>query len=355
MLAKKRIKEEEGLHDDETLLEYQNRCLINKVREQNEEIKGLKTQIETVKTQSTCLSKIFMEVNCRLLSMVDSLEILMCEMQVEKEKTDVNLTSPVFIGLSLLENLKGGFSNKESLAEQHASILENIKNNIESIVAKVVSGCSSQENKNSSMNFSLKDKLNELSKEVNSKTVELSLIKNEKIDYSAIIKEKDKEITELKNKVNSLNRKSTCNPLVPYIKYSKEIFESIETEHSCVCHVCGVDFESKQNDEEKIQNLGNHGGYNLYHQQGNQGQLNQNSFHSISLSHPHVHGHPHQTVNYYNEQNPGLGHSGHSSHSGHNQVIIRGNSSIESEHINVSQEFFNKFFLFRRQFIMLEI
>ena len=43
MLGKKRNQEEEGLHNNETVLEYQNRCLINKVNTQKEEITCIKS------------------------------------------------------------------------------------------------------------------------------------------------------------------------------------------------------------------------------------------------------------------------------------------------------------------------
>ena len=53
-----------------------------------------------------------MEVNCKLLSMIDSLGILMCEIEVEPDKSteDENI---VEVGLALLSTLKCDFSKGE--------------------------------------------------------------------------------------------------------------------------------------------------------------------------------------------------------------------------------------------------
>eukprot|EP00340_Litonotus_pictus_P010894 CAMPEP_0170536908 /NCGR_PEP_ID=MMETSP0209-20121228/102408_1 /TAXON_ID=665100 ORGANISM="Litonotus pictus, Strain P1" /NCGR_SAMPLE_ID=MMETSP0209 /ASSEMBLY_ACC=CAM_ASM_000301 /LENGTH=912 /DNA_ID=CAMNT_0010838327 /DNA_START=63 /DNA_END=2802 /DNA_ORIENTATION=+ len=244
MLGKKRTKEEEGLHSDETVLEFQNRSLISRVKEQREEISSIKSQLDLLKNQSSLLSKAFMEVNCRLLSMVDSLSILMCEMELEPEKSSEE-NCIVGIGLDLLGNLKGDFSKGEQLTDQHASMMENIKNNIETIVAKLIGGIG--EVNREKVTGELGSKFLKLQKELNEKNQELSLLKSEKIDYSSLILKKDSEIADLNSKLSVLNRKEICNPLIPYIKYSKELFKSIKPEHTCTCHVCGEDFQALQN------------------------------------------------------------------------------------------------------------
>lgn len=235
----KRNKVEEGLHSDISLHEYQNRCLISKVREQREEINNTKAQLDSVRSQNNFLSKAFMEINCRLLSMVDSLSILMNEMEIEVEKpTDEK--SIVGIGLNLLSSLKGDFHHNDELSQQHASMIENIKNNLETIVSKLLSGFSSY-NRDSvvkDLNF----KFESLQKELKQSNLELATIKATNIDYKCTLEEKEKELQDLNAKVSVLNRKATCNPLIPYIKWSKDIFKSVNPEHSCICHVCGEDF-----------------------------------------------------------------------------------------------------------------
>lgn len=338
MLGKKRNKEEEGLHDDETLLEYQNRCLINKVKEQNDEIKSLKSQVELLRNQGNCLSKIFMEVNCKLLSMVDSLDILMCEMEIDPERTGMKKTS-VVVGLEILKNLKGGFSNKENLTEQHASILENIKNNIDSIVTKVVGGCANTSTIDSTeKENNLTIKFQNLSIELNKKTLELSNLEQDKFDYYSTLKEKENEILELQSKISCINRKNICNPLIPYIKYSKEIFETIKPEHNCVCHVCGEDFlKLTEENDNRITNYQN----SLLQQQINQNPINQfqqwSGGHSISYSGGNL-----NTLN-----------SGYNSFSSelnklnHQQVILsRGNSTLDNEALKVSSIVFYLFSYF---------
>jgi len=275
MLGQKRNKEEEGLHSDETLLEYQNKCLINKVREQKEEISSSKSQLDLLKSQSNFLSKAFMEVNCRLLSMVDALTILMCEMGIEPVEKTSNCNSNegekekernfLEIGLEILSTLRGDFTLKEQLTHQHASMIDNIKNNIETIVDNLISGLRGKPNKDISNHSSvsgLKKKFESLKKELDLKNQELSILSYEKIDYTSSLKEKDKEINELNSKLSNLNRKSICNPLIPYLRYSKDLFYSVKPEHSCICHVCGEEFQNLTN-HMPIQNYNSYNSDNI--------------------------------------------------------------------------------------------
>lgn len=241
MGQQKRNKAEDGLHNDLTMHEYQNRCLISKVKEQKDEISSNKNQLEVLKTQNSFLSKAFMEVNCRLLSMVDSLAIL--ETEVEGEETKGEDHNIVLVGLDLLKSLKGNFSYSSSqLSEQHASMLENIRNNIELIVAKLLGGF--KQVSVPTVEKELKEKLSSIEKKFEKLTYELSILEAENLETKAKLQEKEKEVDELCSKVSLLSRKATCNPLIPYIKWSKDLFTTVKPEHSCVCHVCGEDFNS---------------------------------------------------------------------------------------------------------------
>ena len=240
MLGKKRSKEDEGLHNDDSLLEYQNRCLINQNIELKQELGYLKIQIESFKNQSNFLSKSFMEVNCRLLSMVDYISILMSENGVEAEKSSENFVS---IGLKLLSSIKGKIGDTGDLTEQHSSIIENIKNNLETIISKLLTGFSFDENKEISES---KNQIYFYKKECEVLQKDFSVLKADLIQYESEIKGKNDEITDLKNKLSIANRKAVCNPLIPYIKYSKELFQSIKPEHSCICHVCGEEMINKK-------------------------------------------------------------------------------------------------------------
>lgn len=237
----KRNKAEEVLHNDLTLQEFQNRCLISKVKDQKEEINSMKNQLEALKSQNSFLSKAFMEVNCRLLSMVDSLAIL--ETEIEGEETKTEGQDIVLVGLDLLKSLKGNFSyTSNQLSEQHASMLENIRNNIELIVAKLLGGF--KQVSVQTIERELREKISEIEKKLEKQTFEISILEADKLEISSKLLEKEKEASEILIKLSKLSRKAICNPLVPYIKWSKEIFNSSKPEHSCVCHVCGEDFNS---------------------------------------------------------------------------------------------------------------
>lgn len=240
----KRNKVEEGLHSDISMHEYQNRCLISKVREQREEIASSKAQLDSFKSQNNFLSKAFMEVNCRLLSMIESLNILMTEMEIEADKptNDVNI---VGLGLDLLSSLKGEFLHSEELSQQHASMIENIKNNLESIVAKLLGGFSGINR--DPMFQELNIKFEALQKELKKSNLELATTKASVIELKSALDLKVKELFELNAKVSILNRKASCNPLIPYIKWSKDIFKTVNPEHSCICHVCGEQLSSINN------------------------------------------------------------------------------------------------------------
>jgi chromosome segregation ATPase len=237
----KRNKLEDGLHNDLTMHEYQNRCLISKVKEQKEEITSIKSQLEVLKTQNSFLSKAFMEVNCRLLSMVDSLSIL--ETEIEGEETKSEDQNIVLVGLDLLKSLKGNFSySSNQLSEQHASMLENIRNNIELIVAKLLGGF--KQVSFPTIEKELKDKLSHIEKKFQKQTHEISIIEAESLEVKSRLQEKEKELEEISSKVSVLSRKVICNPMIPYIKWSKELFSTAKPEHACICHVCGEDFNT---------------------------------------------------------------------------------------------------------------
>jgi hypothetical protein len=237
----KRNKVEDGLHSDLTTHEYQNRCLISKVKEQKEEISSIKSQLEQLKTQNSFLSKAFMEVNCRLLSMVDSLSIL--EIEIEGEETKIEDQNIALVGLDLLKSLKGNFSySSNQLSEQHASMLENIRNNIELIVAKLLGGF--KQVSFPTIEKEMKEKLSAIEKKFQKQMHEMTIMEAESSEIKAKLTEKDQELEKLCSKVNLLSRKAICNPLIPYIKWSKELFSTTKPEHLCVCHVCGEDFNT---------------------------------------------------------------------------------------------------------------
>lgn len=312
MLAKKRTKEDEGLHSDETVYEYQNRCLTNKVREQKDEILQLKNNVETLKSQNNFLSKAFMEINCKLLIMEDSIGMLIVEsdMAVEKNQTDQNFIS---LGLNLLNALKGDLSSKEKLAEEHASMLENIKDKIESIAGKLSNGFSSFP-KSENISAQIEQKFIILQNELNSKHNELSILKSDKTDFSVIIKQKEAEIANLKIENSNLNRRIIVNPLVPLIKYTKDHFANFikQKEHTCCCHVCGTDFvENSTNSNMIIDNnlnnmsnsMGNNLSNNLTNNMGNNNVNNSNGNINISSLNNMNNGNTGNNANLINELN----------------------------------------------------
>lgn len=238
MLAKKRAREEEGLHADETVLQYQNRCLISRVRDLKEDLVASKLKIDALTNQSMYLSKVFMEVNCRLLNMSESLGIIMCHLSIESAPVDAP-DKIGDLGIRLLKTVMGDFGDKEQLAEEHSSMLENMRVNIENIAGKLMSGLSLVNNPK--VNFDLEQKLTSMYCDLASKTNELNKMKAEHVQWSNIVKMKDDEIEKLKVLNASLNRSIVASPLIPYIKYSQEFFKAERTEHTCSCGVCGRD------------------------------------------------------------------------------------------------------------------
>lgn len=251
MLAKKRVREEEGLHTDETVLQYQNRCLISRVRDLKEDLVASKLKIDALTNQSIYLSKVFMEVNCRLLNMSESLGIIMCHLSIESTPAE----SPDKIGdlgIKLLKNVMGDFGDKEQLAQEHSSMLENMRLNIENIAGKLISGLALVNIPK--VNYDLEQKLHCMQSELSLKISEFGKIKAENTQWSNIVKMKDDEIEKLKIVNSSLNRSIVTSPLIPYIKYSQEFFKAERTEHTCSCGVCGKDIPEEATHTDVLNN-----------------------------------------------------------------------------------------------------
>lgn len=228
----------EATTSNSDILEYQNRCLFTLVNEQKSEILSSKNQLENLKNQNSILSKTFMDVNCKLGVIADSLNILMGEMCIDKDTNDERIINS--IGMQILMKLKENNFEISDLSDQHSSVIENIKNNIEAIIMKLYNGISNVDA--NMVNSDIKEKYVKLESELKLKNAELENIKFVKYQYDTDISNKNKEIEELKNKVFQFNRRNSCNPLVPYINFSKEHFKQNNFEHLCTCHVCGQDF-----------------------------------------------------------------------------------------------------------------
>jgi hypothetical protein len=240
MLQKKRVRDEEGLLGDESVLQYQNRCLFSHLKKLKEDYANNSSKLECLKSHNTHLSKVFMEINCRLLNLSELASMIMSGFnpEINQIRADKNFVS---WGLSLLDDLKKGFDNRDKLSEENASMLDNMRDNIENIITKLISGIN--ELNSSSIDQSLGSKLfsiQNLLKDLKAKT----LIKLDQTNFEEILKEKDEEIDKLKLENLSLNRKVACFPLVPYIKYSQEI-EQDKIEHKCWCYICAKDLEDK--------------------------------------------------------------------------------------------------------------
>lgn len=239
MLGKKRSREEEGLIVDESVTQYQNRCLFSHLKSLKEELSSSTSKLEAAKSQNSYLSKIFMEINCRLLNISEIVSLLKDEIPGEANEAKSNKNF-VNWAISLLSDLKEGFPNRDKIFEENASMMDNIKDNIENIVTKMSSGES--EKKESEVDSALKVKLGNL-KEILSEIKTKISHKMDIDNYEEVMKEKDDIIENLKKENMALNRRVICFPAVPYIKYSKEFDSEIEkTEHKCWCYLCNKEF-----------------------------------------------------------------------------------------------------------------
>lgn len=269
MLGKKRAREEEGLHEDDSILQYQNRCLLNDIKQIKEEQAFYKEKVDLLTNQYSNLSKVFMEINCRILNISEFTSAYFHMTGIPQETLNSLSTSDsnyksnnnfILWGISILKDIKDNFQNRSTLIEENSSMLDNVKNNIENIFNKVLSCIEQSKNIKSSNSTNLLDcntNNNNISSTVNSLSYKIesfqNIIKNLKessltnIDIShfkSSIVEKDKLIERLKEQNTSLKRRLACNPTVPYIKFSNEFYKDNEKpQHECWCYFCGKEYD----------------------------------------------------------------------------------------------------------------
>ncbi len=236
MLSKKRVKDDEVTQPDESVTQYQNRCLVSRLKVACEELSLYKNKYDSLITNNSSLYKIFMEINCRLLNLSDSLNIIF--------SCDNSSYGLVNLGVKLLSSLKEDFKFKE-ISEEYLSMIDNIKNNIESIFGSIISNTKS----NHIISNDIENKISLVHSDLIKIKEDNSILSAELIDIKAKLAEKDALINKLSDENKALNLRIIANPVVPLIKYLEyfKVAESSENKipHTCYCYVCAKDFDQK--------------------------------------------------------------------------------------------------------------
>lgn len=386
MLSKKRNKEETSLHEDESVVYYQNRCLVSYLKDSRKENKEIEEKLNILNGNNQYLYKIFMEMNCRLLNLNENLNIIISQSVSAEESNIINIKKSyskelilnqndndfekdvLNIGLKLLNSMK--YDNidfvidekeKFSISNEYFSLIENIKNNIQSITEglvglfnKSISFQQSNEidlkkdaetNQTNQVNIKLNSissieenilKINENIKKVRSQQTRLEL---EMSDKKFQIDDLNKKCSLLKEENQKLNLRIKTNPIVPLIKYTEEFFKNENIPHDCICHVCGKEFIRDMKEEKELE-LNDSSLLDCSNNiQNNKENLKINSQGlglELGRSHSQVQGNPQNHINNVNislnkqASNP-LPYQ-------HNNVIIVNNNSFDNEKLERIQQ-----------------
>ena len=281
-IKKEDEEEEDGLHKNKSLLEYQNKSLCTVILDLRSKLKSkensynlLETKLNSLISYFNIFSSTINSLNDRIISSLKKNKIEITNVNISKDKNFFSSPSE-FIHKLLEKDNSGKDDDSMQVEEEEESKKDekkiskdfdnekeykpiiSLNKNVEILIEKLLSILKLNDGQYEKIFSNLDEEIdkknqeqekiiNDLNTSLNKYKSELESIKSKNEIYLSKINELEAKFEDLTEQNFKLNRRINTHPLMPLLVLEDKVSEKPMTEHNCLCMICGKNLNQENN------------------------------------------------------------------------------------------------------------